>query len=288
MQEKYLDLIEKKLESYLPGNDTLSEAMKYSLLKAGKRIRPLLLLEFCRICGGNVENALPFACALEMIHTSSLIHDDMPCMDDDDVRRGKSANHIKFGEAMALLAGDTLFTSAFGICTSEESTKNIELSRAVKATNILSDCSGINGMMKGQMKDLEHNGIEKLSAEEILDTYKEKTAKLLIAACKMGCTLAGASDEQLKFAENYALNLGLAFQITDDILDVVSDTQTLGKPVGSDSQNQKYTLISLWGLEKCNQVVQDMTQKSLDALSNFDGDTEFLKSLSLKLANRTN
>ncbi len=286
MYKEYIELIEKKLGSLLNREDKLSCAMKYSLLNAGKRIRPSLMLEFCNICGGNIQHALPYACALEMIHTYSLIHDDLPCMDDDDMRRGKAANHIKFGEDIALLAGDALLNTAFEIASDEENAKNVGLEKAMKALNVLATCSGINGMIKGQMSDLEHNNVNGVCYEEIIDTYKNKTAKLLTAACKIGCILADADDEKIELAEKYALNLGLAFQIADDILDVTSSSEVLGKPVGSDDKKQKYTLLSLMGLDECKSEVQRYTDLALNALEKFNKNTESLQSFTLNLVSR--
>ncbi len=207
-------------------------------------------------------------------------------MDDDDMRRGKAANHIKFGEATALLAGDALLNTAFELASEKENVDRVGYKNAMKAINVLAKCAGTTGMIKGQMSDLEHNEVKSISYEEIIDTYKNKTGKLLVAACKMGCILADADDKKVKSAEKYAMNLGLAFQISDDILDIISSSEVLGKPVGSDNQQQKYTLLSLMGLDKCKMEVDKYTNLALSALEDFETGTELLHAFTLKLASR--
>ena len=269
---------------YGVGNSIVSDAMRYSILNGGKRIRPFLCLEFSKACGGNEDVALDFACAVEMIHTYSLIHDDLPCMDNDDMRRGKPSCHKAFNEANALLAGDSLLTRAFYVISSLEcNSKNM-----LSAINILSEYAGIKGMIGGQVLDLEFENSNP-SVDEVLAMYKLKTGCLLVAACLLGCLSCDncLSIATQKSASNYAINLGLAFQIQDDILDVTSDEATLGKPVGSDEKNDKSTIVKFYGLEKAKEMVNEYTQKAVDALDGIDGDTTTLKEFALYMANRT-
>lgn len=288
-QQEYLAMIEKALKGYLPESGGLdgkvSEAMAYSLLGGGKRIRPILLLEFCRISGGAPEEALPFACGVEMIHTYSLIHDDLPCMDNDDTRRGKPSNHIAFGEDIALLAGDALLTLAFDVMLREENTASVGAVRALKAASILAKAAGASGMVGGQVIDLQNEG-RQVSMEVLKEMDDKKTGALIRAACLMGCVLAGAQESQMRAAYVYAECVGLAFQIVDDILDVTADSAELGKPTGSDLENHKSTYVSLLGLEHSRELVQELTNKALGALNAFQTDTAFLKELAQTLAVR--
>ena len=258
--------------------DEVVRAARYSLLSSGKRIRPILLLEFYKLCGGNDDCAYNFACALEMIHTYSLIHDDLPCMDNDDFRRGKPSCHKQFGESMALLAGDALLTEAFNAASR---TIGIPAERVLEAMTVLSANAGINGMIGGQVIDLINT--DKITADDTVAMYKLKTGALINSATVCGAILAGADDEKKKAASVYAEKLGLAFQIIDDILDAEGDEATLGKPVGSDSKNDKKTLVARFGVEKCREFADALTREALEALDAFDGDkanlvaiTEFL------------
>ena len=288
-QKEYLSLIENKLREYLPEDDMkqadLFHAMRYSLLAGGKRIRPTLVLEFCRVCGGREISALPFACAAEMIHTYSLIHDDLPCMDNDDMRRGRPSNHKVFGEDIALLAGDALLTMAFEIMLSNEAVGAVGAQRASKAAGILAAAAGAHGMVGGQVTDLMSEG-KVISIEALKKMDDCKTGALIVAAAKMGCVLGGANDEQLAAAENYAKAIGLAFQIVDDILDVTSDTQTLGKPVGSDTENDKCTYVTLMGLENAGQAADGLTKAAVSSLNCFGREAEYLVQLAQELASR--
>lgn len=288
-QQEYLAMIEKALQGYLPDNGGLdgkvSDAMAYSLLDGGKRIRPILLLEFCRLSGGNPENALPFACGVEMIHTYSLIHDDLPCMDNDDTRRGRPSNHIAFGEDTALLAGDALLTLAFDVMLREENACTVGAPRAMKAACLLAKAAGASGMIGGQAIDLQNEG-KQVGMDILKEMDDKKTGALIQAACQMGCILAGAPDEQLRAALVYAECIGLAFQIVDDILDVTADSAELGKPAGSDRENQKSTYVSLLGLEHSRELVMELTRNAVEALSAFPADTAFLKDLAESLAVR--
>lgn len=280
----YLDEINSALKEYLPAaDDVVSQAMRYSVENGGKRIRPALLLEFCRVCGGDYKKAVPFACALEMIHTYSLIHDDLPCMDNDDFRRGKPSCHIAFGEEYALLAGDALLTLAFE--TAMKSNLSAEIT--VKAAKELAKAAGVLGMVGGQVLDLQNEG-KKVGIPDLQKTDELKTGELIRAACVLGCVCAGADDKKIAAAEKYAHDIGIAFQIVDDILDVTSDEETLGKPIGSDEENQKSTYVSLLGIEKSRKTAEELTLNAQKALDAFDGDVSSLKDFAEKLKNRKN
>ena len=280
----YLDEINSALKEYLPAaDDVVSQAMRYSVENGGKRIRPALLLEFCRVCGGDYKKAVPFACALEMIHTYSLIHDDLPCMDNDDFRRGKPSCHIAFGEEYALLAGDALLTLAFE--TAMKSNLSAEIT--VKAAKELAKAAGVMVMVGGQVLDLQNEG-KKVGVSDLQKTDELKTGELIRAACVLGCVCAGADDKKIAAAEKYAHDIGIAFQIVDDILDVTSDEETLGKPIGSDEENQKSTYVSLLGIEKSRKTAEELTLNAQKALDAFDGDVSSLKDFAEKLKNRKN
>ena len=258
----------------------LFDAMQYSLLAGGKRLRPIFALEFCRICGGDWKKAAPFAAAVEMIHTYSLIHDDLPCMDNDDFRRGRPTNHKVYGEAMACLAGDALLTDAFTMASNAE----LEPKAVLEAIQILSECAGSLGMVGGQVLDIKAEERE-CTEQEILDIQKRKTGCLINAACAMGAVAGGCSEEQFDAACRFAAGLGLAFQIRDDMLDVIGTQEEMGKGVGTDAQ--KNTFVRLYGLEKCEELVQKYTQYALDALSVFE-DTDDLVALAKSLTDRRN
>ena len=286
-----LELIEKDLYGYIPKGLTyekkLVESMAYSLKAGGKRIRPMLTLEFSRICGGEDSSALPFGCAVEMIHTYSLIHDDLPCMDNDDMRRGKPSNHKVFGEDIALLAGDSLQSLAFDVMSCEDTVKKSSAKASVRCINILSRYCGTAGMVGGQVIDLE-NETKTADLDAVTECNRKKTAALIKAACEMGCVSAGADEKMIAAARKYGENIGIAFQIVDDILDVTSSDEELGKPVGSDIENNKSTYVSLLGIEECKKIVDMLTKEAIEALDVFEGDTTALKELSLKLSNRKN
>lgn len=284
--ERYIPVIENKLNELLPESGELYSsavnAMRYSLLSGGKRIRPILLLEFYSLFGGRAEGALNFAAAIEMIHTYSLIHDDLPCMDNDDMRRGRPSCHKAFGYDTALLAGDALLTHAFFAAANAA---DIPPERVSRAISVLAQKAGIYGMVGGQVMDLdfEKNGA---NGEELTAMYIKKTSCLLEAAAMCGAVLAGADEETVKKAEEYAENLGLAFQITDDILDCTADEKTLGKPIGSDKKNGKTTFVTLLGLDGAKQKAALLTKKAEDILNGFSGDTSYLKELTEYLLNR--
>ena len=280
--ERFLPDIEKKLESSITADNSAAQAMKYSLLSGGKRIRPILLLEFYALCGGKGDNALNFAAALEMIHTYSLIHDDLPCMDNDDMRRGRPSCHKAFGEDTALLAGDALLTLAFK--TAAE-TDGIPADRVLKAIAVIAENAGISGMVGGQVEDL---AFEKSGAtiEQLRGMYLKKTSCLLSAGAVCGSILAGADEEELKYAAEYAEKLGLAFQIIDDILDCTSDEETLGKPIGSDEKNGKTTYVTLLGIDGAKAEAERLSNEALTALCKIKGDNAALRELTADLLDR--
>lgn len=287
--KEYVDLINNKLSELLydvkDGQDYIREAMNYSLSNGGKRIRPILVLEFCRACGGKVDDAINFACAIEMIHTYSLIHDDLPCMDNDDFRRGKPSCHKAYGEEYALLAGDGLLTLAFETALKS---KNIKPEILVEAVRILANLAGVAGMVGGQVLDLQSEAAAP-TLEKLQTIDKLKTGALIKASVLLGCYAANVVDnEKLKAAEKYAECIGMAFQIVDDILDVTSNSETLGKPVGSDEKNNKITYVSFMGVEKSEKIVDDLTNEAIASLEGFEGDTQFIKELALSLAKRNN
>ena len=286
--DEYIRMINAALEDSLEkcGDNVVSEAMKYSVRNGGKRIRPLLLLEFCRLCGGDVESALPFACAVEMIHTYSLIHDDLPCMDNDDMRRGKPSCHIKFKEHFALLAGDSLLTYAFSsVLGSSAAKKDPEMT--LEALSVLAEGAGNGGMIGGQVIDLESEGIQ-ISSETLENMDRLKTGALIKASCVMGVIAAHGTDESKKAAATFAEKLGQAFQVVDDILDVIGNEETLGKPIGSDAESEKSTYVSLLGLEMSQIFAKKLTDEALKSLELFGGDAAYLKDFSQKLLSRRN
>lgn len=283
----YVRFIENELEKYsLTGKtglqDNVAKAMDYSLEAGGKRIRPVLVLAFCNMCGGDYKKAAAPAAAIEMIHTFSLIHDDLPCMDDDDFRRGKPSCHKQFDEATAVLAGDALAIRPFEIIA-----KSAELSDTAKIRIIaeLANSSGAEGMIGGQIIDIENEKRNVVDEENLHTMYLLKTGKLIKTSCVMGCIAAGADDEKIKYAEKYAECLGMAFQVIDDILDVTGNEQLLGKPVGSDAEENKTTFVTIFGIEKAREEAEKYTKQAMDILDKFDNN-EFLKELTEYMLNR--
>lgn len=257
----------------------LFDAMQYSLMAGGKRIRPILAFEFCRVCGRDWKNAAPFAAAIEMIHTYSLIHDDLPCMDNDDYRRGRLTNHKVYGEGMAVLAGDALLTDAFGIAASAQLPNPGDMATAI---GVLSECAGSLGMVGGQVLDIMSEERE-LTEQEVLDIQNRKTGCLISAACALGVIAGGGSENQYEAACQFAAGLGLAFQIRDDMLDVIGTQEELGKATGVDTQ--KNTFVKLYGLERCEELVATYTNYAIEALNAFS-DTSFLEALAKSLTER--
>ncbi|MEY8259981.1 polyprenyl synthetase family protein [Oscillospiraceae bacterium 50-60] len=284
-------LTEDRLQQFFPGGG-LEEAMRYSLLAGGKRVRPVLTMKFCEAAGGTPEEALDFGCAVEMLHTYSLIHDDLPCMDDDDLRRGKPTCHIKFGECTATLAGDALQAAAFQTVLSTEGAwrHGGQMYKAL-AAEILAEAAGFQGMCGGQYWDTLGDG-QLRTEEELTAINDKKTGALLRAACMMGVAASmgrRAVDKScMDAAREYAANLGLAFQIRDDMLDVTGDAGEFGKPIGSDASNGKTTYVTLLGLEACGARVLDYTEKAKAALrrGSWAGSTAFLEALADSMAVR--
>ena len=258
---------------------SLFEAMRYSLLAGGKRLRPIFVYDFCRMCTGLWEIATPFAAAVEMIHTYSLIHDDLPCMDNDDYRRGRLTNHKVYGEATAVLAGDALLTAAF----SSIAQANYSAETRIQAVQILSECAGELGMVGGQILDMQSEQ-RQCTKQEVLDIQSRKTGALIRAACMLGVLAGNGSKQQLAAASEFANHLGLAFQIRDDMLDVIGDAQLLGKKTGVDTI--KNTFVQLYGLDRCDELVHEHTQKALRILRENFTDIGFMDHLSSWLTSR--
>ena len=258
---------------------SIFDAMRYSLLAGGKRLRPILVFDFCRMCGCDWKKATPFAAAVEMIHTYSLIHDDLPCMDNDDYRRGRLTNHKVYGEATAILAGDALLTAAFSFVSKAPFSADIR----IRAVEVLSNCAGELGMVGGQILDMQSEQ-RQCTKQEVLDIQIRKTGALIRAACMLGVLAANGSDCQLNAADGFASNLGLAFQIRDDMLDVIGNAEELGKAVGVDAV--KNTFVQLYGLEICNEMVRNHTEKAIEYLNVFDN-TEYMTELANRLSSRT-
>ena len=258
----------------------LFEAMEYSLLAGGKRLRPIFAFEFCRLCGREWQAAAPFAAAVEMIHTYSLIHDDLPSMDNDDFRRGRATNHKVYGEAMAILAGDALLTDAFAVASTAQLPEPGDMAFAI---GMLSECAGSLGMVGGQVLDILAESRE-CTEEDVLAIQDRKTGALISAACVLGTIAGGGNEEQVQAAAKFAAGLGLAFQIRDDMLDVIGTKEEMGKGVGTDTN--KNTFVRLYGLEKCEELVRQYTDYAIEALEAFE-DTDYLKSIALSLTSRT-
>lgn len=287
-QLEYKELIEKELDKCFANAEILpqaglAESMRYSLLAGGKRIRPMLVLEFCRISGGDIEAALPVACAIEMLHTYSLIHDDLPCMDNDELRRGRPTNHVVYGECTAVLAGDTLQAEAFGSILRS----SLPAERRALCAQLLADAVGLDGMCGGQFLDMQGEG-KILNEQQLTEINSRKTGALLVAACQMGVAAAGGTRLQLDAAGHYGAAVGLAFQIRDDMLDVLSTDSELGKPVGSDAQENKNTYMALLGEEGCRSTIEKLTEAAQTILSEAFEDTAFLNELARSLAVRRN
>lgn len=283
----YKELIDSELDKYFCAEDMpqkgLFESMKYSLMAGGKRIRPILVLEFCRLAGGDTEKALPVACAIEMLHTYSLIHDDLPCMDNDDLRRGKPTNHVIYGECTAVLAGDALQAEAFGTILRSK----LSAEARANCAEILADAVGADGMCGGQFLDmLGENKL--LSEDELNEINIRKTGALLTAACRMGVAAAGGTEEQMEAAASFGAAIGAAFQIRDDMLDVISSNEVLGKPVGSDAQECKNTYMALLGFDRCLDMVTKLTNLAKLTLCSTFTDTDFLCALANSMVTRLN
>lgn len=281
------DIINKVMRGYTEHENNpqslIYEAMNYSLFAGGKRIRPVIMLLVCDMLSGDENEVMPFACAMEMIHTYSLIHDDLPAMDNDDYRRGKLTNHKKYGEAIAILAGDALLNKAFETVTSAVYKDS---SRAIKAMSVLSKSSGTEGMIGGQTVDIESEG-KKISPDELLYLHSLKTGAIIRSSGVIGAIMAGAGDDEIKAVDEYCKNFGIAFQIQDDLLDILGNEEILGKATGSDSANEKTTFVTLYGIEESKKAVDSYTEKACNALDVFGSKAQQLKALAYLLVNRS-
>lgn len=295
MEQKHKDMmsvcisaIEENIRKYTvdnsgnPAQNRLTEAMRYSLEAGGKRVRPVLVTEFCRLCGGTPEMSAAPAAAIEMIHTFSLIHDDLPAMDDDDFRRGRPSCHKAYTEAEAILAGDALSVLPFQIIADDPV---LSSEKKVKLISDLASSTAVQGMIGGQAIDIDNEKRNDVDEANLRYMYSLKTGALIRTSCRMGCIAAGADDETVRMADEYAKKLGLAFQIIDDILDVVSTTEELGKPVGSDEENNKTTFVTVMGIEKAKKEADTLTCEALEILNRFQ-DSDFLKALTAELLDR--
>ena len=281
---EYREFTEEYLKNIYPQfhsepQKELFDAMEYSLLAGGKRLRPIFVLDFCRMCGGDWRKAAPFAAAMEMIHTYSLIHDDLPCMDNDDFRRGRPTNHKVYGETMAILAGDGLLTDAFMLASSAQLPDPAQMGLAI---GVLAQNAGSLGMVGGQVLDIQSETRE-LTEQEVIDIQSRKTGGLINAACVLGVIAGGGDEKKIEAAATFAGALGMAFQIRDDMLDVIGTQEEMGKGVGTD--DSKNTFVKLYGLEKCEELVQRYTSVAIDALSVFDDNT-YMTALAKSLTDR--
>jgi len=274
--EQYLD--EQCFQYESEPQKILFQAMRYSLLAGGKRLRPIFVFDFCRMCGGDWKKAVPFAAAIEMVHTYSLIHDDLPCMDNDDYRRGALTNHKVFGEGLAVLAGDALLTAAFSFLAGAD----FDAQARIQAVSVLAACAGETGMVGGQVLDILSEE-RQCTEQEVLDIQLRKTGALIRAACILGVLAGGGTETQIAAASSFAENLGLAFQIRDDMLDVIGNAQELGKAVGVDME--KNTFVQLYGIEQCDVLVRKHTKLAVAALEAFR-DTAYMETLAEQLTTR--
>lgn len=286
MVERYLNEYFDGLEQDVPEKNLL-KSMRYSLLGAGKRIRPVLALAVAKMLGEQIGTVMPFAVSIEMIHTYSLIHDDLPAMDNDDYRRGKLTNHKVYGEAMAILAGDALLNEAFELMLKSSLADRAKMEQFIKAALVIAEAAGKTGMIAGQVIDMESEG-KKLSEEALKDMHRKKTGALLKASVLVPAILAGSTDEILESLAQYADSVGLAFQIKDDILDVESSLDELGKPAGSDLKNNKTTYVSLFGIDKAKLMLNEATECAVDALKPYGEKAWFLREAAYFIANRKN
>ncbi len=281
--------VDQYMEKFLPPEDkypdVIFKAMRYSVFAGGKRLRPIMVMESCKAFGGDAEKAMPFACAIEMIHTYSLIHDDLPALDNDDYRRGRLTSHKVFGENMAILAGDALLHHAFE--TMAEACVKMNDIRYTKAMLAIAQGAGINGMVAGQVVDVISEGKE-IDKDTLDYIHKNKTAAMIIGALKAGAEIGGASDEEIKNIERVGELVGVAFQIQDDVLDVTSTLEELGKPINSDEKNHKVTYATMFGVEDASKIVSDMSNEALEILHGMGERMQFLESLTEYLIRRKN
>ncbi len=284
--------VEAALDAWLPKEDelpsVLHKAMRYVVFAGGKRLRPFLVLECCRVVGGDEDKALPAACAVELLHTYSLVHDDLPCMDNDDFRRGKPTCHRVFGEGMAVLCGDALLTMAFEWLAVKLPQKGVAPEIALQCVALLSEAAGSKWLVGGQALDIteQATGYANISVEKMSLIHERKTAALIRASCLMGAVIGGASEEALKALGDYGYWLGIAFQITDDILDAVGDAERLGKSVGKDARLKKLSCPIILGLERCRQLAEEATERAIIALQPFGENADTLRALARFLLER--
>jgi len=288
LKEK-VSIVDEYLEKYLPSDkeypEVIFKAMRYSVFAGGKRLRPIIVMETCKAFGGDWQKSMPFACSLEMIHTYSLIHDDLPAIDNDDYRRGRLTSHKMFGEDIAILAGDALLHHAFE--TMSRACVKINDVKAVRAMLAIAEGAGVHGMVGGQVVDVISEG--KPIDKDTLDfIHKNKTAAMLIGALKSGAIMGGASDEEIKYIERAGELIGVAFQIQDDILDVTSTFDKLGKPINSDEKNNKVTYATMFGVEKAAEFVENMSDEAIEILKSMGDKTDFLVRLTEYLIKREN
>ncbi len=280
-------IVDEYMDKLLPPSDNypqiIFEAMRYSVFAGGKRLRPIMVTEACKAFGGDVEKAMPFACAIEMIHTYSLIHDDLPALDNDDYRRGRLTSHKMFGESMAILAGDALLHQAFETMAKAcVEFNDIKYTRAMLA---IAQGAGTNGMVSGQVVDVISEGKE-IDKDTLDYIHRNKTAAMIIGALKAGALMGGADDESIKMIERVGELVGVVFQIQDDILDVTSSFEKLGKPINSDEKNHKVTYATMFGIEEASKIVDDMSKEAVEVLKSMNADTDFLVKLTEFLINR--
>ena len=289
---EYLKIINEELDAFFVCGDVpekrIYKAVRYSLSAGGKRIRPIIALGFCEMLSGNKKDALVLSTAIECIHTYSLIHDDLPCMDDDDLRRGMPTCHKAFDEATAVLAGDALLNFAFEYMSCINNYENMSAENIIKALNYIGSCSGVKGMIGGQAVDMALENSNSADIEILKYLHNKKTGALIRCSATAGVFAANGSKDDLKAAEEFSTNLGLAFQIKDDILDCTSTSEVLGKNVGSDAENGKTTYVSLLGIEKAEELLNEYTNKAVSALSIYGEKAKFLIDLSEYLLNRNN
>ena len=276
--KQYIDLIEKTLDEYIPVKypEEIYESMRYSVLAGGKRLRPVICLETCKILGGNIEDALPIACAIEMLHVQSLIHDDLPCMDNDDYRRGKLSNHKAFSESTAVLAGDALIS--YAVQTVIEKSKNLSSDKILKLIELFTKAAGVEGIIGGQIVDIQSEG-KKIDKETLEYIHTHKTADMFRFAFKAGGVVAGVSDDVLNMLDELGLKLGFAFQICDDILDETSTFEEMGKTLGKDEAEEKSTYTRLYGLKNAECKVNCLLDECYDILSKYNIKSDIIEDI---------
>jgi len=289
--EKRKQYIDTCLQKHLTSSDAyppiIHEAMHYSIFNGGKRLRPIMVLEGTKLAGASQESVVPIACALEMIHCYSLVHDDLPAMDDDNLRRGKPTCHIVFGEANAILTGDALLTRAFAVMTESAGMPGVKPENLIRVIREIAEAAGSQGMIGGQVIDLQSEG-QDINYETLKTLHSLKTGKLFQAALRSGAILGDMNQRDMQFIDKYSSNFGLAFQITDDILDVNGNETVIGKPTGSDAKNDKTTYPGLFGLEKSRQLAEDCVQACIDSLQKFGPEADFLRQLAYFTLQRQN